>query len=396
MGQRKLLTLRPHHHEHLVLQPLISTSLWLTLAICAVGLLAWYADRQPRTALARTLDCGDVADGRQSRAAARSAVESNVARAVAAAGRQASAGRAHRRLGQHENSRCTAKPQPIRRSGWQSPRRSTSNSPTDSIFRCELFPARRARFSRSMPSQLTSTEPNGHSTDLASAITSSLEPDRPQGEALLLLSDGIDNAGGESRVLEAAQKAKAVAAPIYTRTLGGNAGVRDLAIEAELPQDVAFVGQQVPIRARLTAQGLAGAVAKVSLVADGKTVDHQDVSLTGDRPHEVQFQAKHDRSGVYRYELQAEPMPGEATTVNNSSAYVLRVLDEPIRILLLEGKPYWDGKFLTRTLLSDPAVELTSVVRLAEGRFLQRHFQRPATESSPAVDRRPKEWRKSK
>ncbi len=160
--------------------------------------------------------------------------------------------------------------------------------------------------------------------------------------------------------------------------------MRDLAIEAELPQDVAFVGQQVPIRARLTAQGMAGAVAKVSLVADGKTVNHQDVSVSGDRPHEVQFQVKHDRSGVYRYELQAEPMPGEATTVNNTSAYVLRVLDEPIRILLLEGKPYWDGKFLTRTLLSDPAVELTSVVRLAEGRFLQRQFQRPPPET-PAV-----------
>ncbi|HEX3998840.1 MAG TPA: hypothetical protein VHX65_09845 [Pirellulales bacterium] len=236
--------------------------------------------------------------------------------------------------------------------------------------------------------QLTSTEPTGHSTDLALAITSSLDPDRPQGEALLLLSDGIDNAGEESRVLEAAQKAKAIAAPIYTRTLGGQAAVRDLAIEAEVPQDVAFVGQKVPIRARLTAQGFAGAIAKVSLVADGKTIDEREVRLSGEAAHEVQFQTQHERSGVFRYELQADPLPGEATTVNNSSAYVLRVLDEPIRILLLEGKPYWDAKFLTRTLLSDPAVELTSVVRLAEGRFLQRQFQRPAADSAtvPAAE----------
>ena len=367
----------------LVLQPLISTSLWLTLAICAVGLLAWYAIGSR----------GRLSRGRWIVATLLMAVSlalplclllnpTWLERLPPPEGKP----RLVVLIDASASMKTRDAPQGRCRFDEAAGIAASLDKQLADRFDISLrtFSGATGQIQPVDAGRLTSTEPNGHSTDLASAITSSLEPDRPQGEALLLLSDGIDNAGGESRVLEAAQKAKAVATPIYTRTLGGNAGVRDLAIEAELPQDVAFVGQQVPIRARLTAQGLAGAVAKVSLVADGKTVDHQDVSLTGDRPHEVQFQAKHDRSGVYRYELQAEPMPGEATTVNNSSAYVLRVLDEPIRILLLEGKPYWDGKFLTRTLLSDPAVELTSVVRLAEGRFLQRHFQRPATETPAA------------
>ena len=366
----------------LILQPLISTSLWLTLALSAVGLLAWYAVSSrgrlsrgrwiaatllmafslalplgmllnptwlerlpPPEGKPRLIVLIDASASMKTRDASQNRSRFDEATAIAA--------RIDKQLAERFD------------------------------IALRTFSGASGKVEPVDPSQLTSTDPAGPSTDLALAISSSLEPDRPQGEALLLLSDGIDNAGSESRVLEAAQKAKAVAAPIYTRTLGGNAGVRDLAIEAELPQDVAFVGQQVPIRARLTAQGLAGAVAQVSLVADGKTVDHREVPLTGDRPHEVQFQARHDHSGVYRYELRVEPMPGEATTVNNTSAYVLRVLDEPIRILLLEGKPYWDGKFLTRTLLSDPAVELTSVVRVAEGRFFQRQFQRPVSETSP-------------
>jgi hypothetical protein len=384
----------------LVLQPLISTSLWLTLALSAVGLLAWYAASSrgrlsrgrwiiatllmafslalplgmllnptwierlpPPEGKPRLIVLIDASASMKTRNASQNRSRFDEAAAIAAKLDQKLADRFDIALRTFSGESGQVRPVDL--------------------------------------SQLTSTDPTGHSTDLALAITSSLEPDRPQGEALLLLSDGIDNAGEEARVLEAAQRAKAVAAPVYTRTLGGQAGVRDLAIEAELPQDVAFVGQQVPIRARLTAQGLSGAVAKVSLVADGKVVDRQEVRLsdnskTGGSAHEVQFQARHDHSGVYRYELRAEPMPGEATTVNNTSAYVLRVLDEPIRILLLEGKPYWDGKFLTRTLLSDPAVELTSVVRLAEGRFLQRQFQRPAPESAPSPGTAPAPDKKSK
>jgi hypothetical protein len=367
----------------LVLQPLISTSLWLTLALLAIGLLAWYAIGSR----------GRLARGRWIAATMLMAVSLALPLCLLLNPTWLERlpppeGKPRLVVLIDASASMKTRDAPHNRSRFDEAASIATSLDKQLADRFDIslrtFSGATSQIQPVDSSQLTSTEPNGHSTDLASAITSSLEPDRPQGEALLLLSDGIDNAGGEARVLEAAQTAKAVAAPIYTRTLGGTAGVRDLAIEAELPQDVAFVGQQVPIRARLTAQGLSGAVANVSLVADGKTVDHQEVSLAGDRPYEVQFQTKHDRSGVFRYELRAEPMPGEATTVNNTSAYVLRVLDEPIRILLLEGKPYWDGKFLTRTLLSDPAVELTSVVRLAEGRFLQRQFQRPATETPAA------------
>ena len=372
----------------LILQPLISTSLWLTLALCAVGLLAWYAVSSRRR----------LSRGRWVAATSLMAVTTALPLLLLLNPTWVERlpppeGKPRLVVLIDASASMQTRDAPNHRSRFDEAASIAAALDKQLADRFDIalrtFSGASGQVQPVDPDQLTSTEPTGHSTDLASAITASLEPDRPQGEALLLLSDGIDNAGEESRVVDAAQKAKAVAAPIYTRTLGGQAGVRDLAIEAELPQDVAFVGQKVPIRARLTAQGLAGAVAKVSLVADGKTVDQQEVRLNGERSHEVQFQAQHDKSGVYRYELQAEPLPGEATTVNNTSTYVLRVLDEPIRILLLEGKPYWDAKFLTRTLLSDPAVELTSVVRLAEGRFLQRQFQRPAAETAPAAPQEP-------
>ena len=61
---------------------------------------------------------------------------------------------------------------------------------------------------------------------------------------------------------------------------------------------------------------------------------------------------------------------------------------QDIRVLLLEGKPYWDGKFLMRTLAADPVVALDSVVRMAEGRFLRRslNYASPAAAADPAAD----------
>src|SRR5438309_1024245 len=83
---------------------------------------------------------------------------------------------------------------------------------------------------------------------------------------LVLLSDGIHNAGGgAARVLEAARVARALACPVYTRTYGGDAAVKDLAVELRSPQELSFAGQKVPVDVLLRQRGLAGAKAKLIL-----------------------------------------------------------------------------------------------------------------------------------
>jgi hypothetical protein len=223
---------------------------------------------------------------------------------------------------------------------------------------------------------LKAQKPEGTATDLAAALEQSLDSERPQGQAVVLLSDGIHNAGGLSRVRESLAKAKASAAPIFTQTFGGASGVEDLEVELGQPQELAFAAQQVPVTVSLRERGNLGPTAKVSLKLDGKTIDERDVTLTGNGSVETTFSVTQKKSGLYRYEVRAEPLPGEVTTVNNSATLLLRVVDEPIRVLLLEGKPYWDTKYLIRTLAADPSIELTSVVRLAEGRLHKRKVSR--------------------
>jgi hypothetical protein len=233
------------------------------------------------------------------------------------------------------------------------------------------------------PTELGELKPEGQFTDLAAGIASLLQADRPQGQAIVLLSDGIHNVGGEALVLEVAEQARALTAPIFAKTLGGDTHVRDLSVDVQTPQDLAFVNQKIPIRVQLESQALAGAVVRVALSSEEREIAHQDVTLSADQTTSLEFPVSHDRSGVFRYEISVAPIQGEVTDANNNCTYVLRVIDEPIRVLLLEGKPYWDTKFLLRTLASDPSMEVVSIVRLAEGRYLRRKLDRPADPNPP-------------
>lgn len=233
---------------------------------------------------------------------------------------------------------------------------------------------------------VAAARPDGQTTDIGAAIADNLAAESAQGQAVAVLSDGIQNVGnGTDPVLDAVRRARGMDVPIYTRTFGGSTNTMDLAVALRSSQDLAFVGQRVPVNVRVTQVGAKGATANVSLLYNGAEVGRQQVTMTGDSA-QVRFWAKQAKTGVYPYEARVEPIQGEATQANNSATYLLRVIDQPIRVLALEGKPYWDSKFLVRTLASVPAVELDSIVRIADGRFMNRTVTRRRESTTRSAD----------
>src|SRR4051794_10788928 len=124
-------------------------------------------------------------------------------------------------------------------------------------------------------SALANKTPAAPITDLAGGLSGALGggQERAGGQAVLLLSDGIHNAGGGSAsVMQAVRTAKALAAPIYTQTTGGQQTQWDVAVEIRAPQDLSFVKQSVPltVRVRSTATGIVKT--DLTLLRDGKEV----------------------------------------------------------------------------------------------------------------------------
>ncbi|MEX2216042.1 MAG: vWA domain-containing protein [Phycisphaeraceae bacterium] len=220
---------------------------------------------------------------------------------------------------------------------------------------------------------LTAKEPAGASTDLATALVAGLQGDLPQGQAVLLLSDGVHNVGGAPRVLQAVRAARAMGAPVYTQTFGGDKSQFDIAVEVRSAQDIAFVKQKVPLTVRVRQAGAAvSSKVELRLIHEGKTTASHTIDLTPNQSADAHFMVSHDEPGTYFYEVSAPVLPGEASQANNTGSYLLRVVNEPIRVLVLEGKPYWDSKFFLRTLSTDPAVALDTVVKMTEGRYIRR------------------------
>jgi hypothetical protein len=239
---------------------------------------------------------------------------------------------------------------------------------------------------------LPNISPVGTATDLAGAIDSVATQEREQGQAMVLLSDGIHNAGGgTARVLESARVARSLVCPIFTRTYGGQIQSYGLAIDIPSPQDMAIVGQKLPLTARVTHTGIVRGRTSVTLLLDGKQVDRRDVLLDPNGPSEVHFLITHDKVGVYPYEVRVEPLPGQTSLANISASYALRVVDEPIRVLVLEGKPYWDSRFFIRTLAADPAVAINAVIRVSNNRLMDRTLSH--SRESGAADQMVESWK---
>jgi hypothetical protein len=168
------------------------------------------------------------------------------------------------------------------------------------------------------PEALPGVRPDGPTTDLAAAITTSLVEDRPQGQSIVMFSDGIHNAGGQAvRVLDSVRLARGLDAPIYTKTFGGEVEVRDLALELESQQELSFVGQKAPLVARVLRRGLVASQATVVLSAQGREAERRTVVLDAQGRAEVQFHVQQPRPGLYRYDVSVLPAPGELILVNN-------------------------------------------------------------------------------
>ncbi len=234
-----------------------------------------------------------------------------------------------------------------------------------------------------------------NATNIATAIADSIKEDIPQGQSILLLSDGIHNANAVNDVIENASRAQAMNVPIFTATIGGEIGVKNIAVTPRSPQELAFVGQSVPIVVNVESMGLGSQRVEVELWNDGRIAETQTAEIQtvnagsrfvgqgdptggfeknskGKVLSEATFNLSQSAPGLYRYEVRIVGSPGEATTADNRSTILFRVVDRPIKMLLVEGKPYWDTKFLVRRLAADQSVELTSVIRMAQNRYMKR------------------------
>lgn len=189
------------------------------------------------------------------------------------------------------------------------------------------------------------------------------------GRRILILSDGRDTSGASA--VPAIELARSRGVPVDTVSFGAAVLRRDLAVQAAPAQEFLYGGEEGSIVVRLQQTGLALGEVEVELAVqgpEGASRTTRVADLRGRTVAELRVPVRHEKPGQYQYALRVAARPEEIDVANNAQTLFLDVTKAKARVLLLEGQPTWDMKFVAQALRKDPRVELTQVSRLSPKR----------------------------
>ena len=237
--------------------------------------------------------------------------------------------------------------------------------------------------------ELKATEAKGDSTRLGAAIRGALDDLRGTAPvAVVLATDGINTEG--PGLLDGAAYSRHKGVPLLLIGVGSGRPARDLKLSDLEVEDVVFVNDLVPFRFKLTAAGFAGKKLSVELRRErlaggnatkkggteksetekGEVVGRIEVTVAADgRPQEIVLPHRPDQTGEFRYTIDVEPPSGEVPVNHQPLARSVRVREEKIRVLLVEGLPRFEYRFLRNLLSRDKTIELDVLLQGAEMDF---------------------------
>jgi hypothetical protein len=209
----------------------------------------------------------------------------------------------------------------------------------------------------------TTLPPAQQQTDLAAALDKALADTPAERLAgVLLLTDGRHNAAAQ--VEPAARRLGVLGVPVCAIALGAREPPIDAAVLAlDAPQTV-YAKDTVRITAKLKLDGLAGRTAHVRLLEDDTLLDEREVRIPA-QTFRTQVELSHDpeTAGVRSYRVAVDGFNGEALRANNACPLAVSVTDDRIQVLLADGRPRWEMRYLKNLFAGrDRTVKLQYVV----------------------------------
>jgi hypothetical protein len=159
----------------------------------------------------------------------------------------------------------------------------------------------------------------------------------------------------DGRVHDVPQDAGALgfAAPIHA-LITGNKDERDRRVALIAAPRFGIVGQSQTITYRVEDQGTKETSAVVTVRRDGDVIETRTVPVG--IPQNVDIAIPHGGQNIV--EIEAAPVPGELTTVNNRAVVEIDGVRDKLRVLLVSGEPHAGERTWRNLLKSDASVDL--------------------------------------
>jgi hypothetical protein len=194
--------------------------------------------------------------------------------------------------------------------------------------------------------------PGGPSTRIGDAIQHVLKEAAGRPIAgIVVFSDG-ESTGGLT-LGEVAQACRTANAPVFAVPTGADAKARDVSIVDLSTSGQVTVGDTAKVGVVLESQGYDGQSVKV-IVRDGdKVLDTKEITLRSAEQQSVELTFVAQESGPRYLVVEVPSFADEDFKTNNTDVALLRVSDEKIKVLYVEGLPRWDFRFLKNAMRRD-------------------------------------------
>jgi hypothetical protein len=143
------------------------------------------------------------------------------------------------------------------------------------------------------------------------------------------------------------------AAPIHA-LITGTKDERDRRVALIAAPRFGIVGQSQTITYKVEDQGAKETSAAVTVRRDGDVIETRNVPVGV--PQNVDIAIPHGGQNIV--EIEAAPLPGELTTVNNRAVVTIDGVRDKLRVLLVSGEPHAGERTWRNLLKSDASVDL--------------------------------------
>ena len=156
--------------------------------------------------------------------------------------------------------------------------------------------------------------------------------------ALILVGDGIYNQGQNPVNFTSSLKF-----PVYSIGAGDTTLQADAAIKSVKTNKVAFLKNKFPIEIELKFSKLKNKLANLEIENNGKQIYSSTISIVSDDDFKLEFvNPEATQVGLQHYKIHIRPFDEELNLKNNEYEFVIQVLENKQKILMLSDGPHPD------------------------------------------------------
>jgi hypothetical protein len=185
------------------------------------------------------------------------------------------------------------------------------------------------------------------------------------GGVVMVVSDGRESS--EASPLSVAASARRAGVVVHAAAAGTAEATADVAVTATVEPTYLLVGEPGRVRVKVVRGGAGVERATVRLRGGAEEVV-RTVAFGGRRLAAIDLPIEQAAAGTYAYTVSVDPVAGEIELRNNHQPLFVDVLAGRFDVLLLEGEPTWDTRYIARALRRDERVALTQITRLSADR----------------------------